>query len=509
MHTPLLLGIFVVCTAASIGMAILFLRAWVQRRDDREYLYFGISTLAFSGFPGLEVLIYWGAVDPTVTPDLESVLDWITVAAAIAIPSLLHFALRFAGARREWTIMVPVYGFYLVFVALGATGQFWSHFPYSYAMRSVWGLEHHNVAALVLSPWGKIFYGTFPIALVAVTALLGRATFTGRREGLGAFGGSIVLMASMLHDAAIGVGLIESIPLLAAGIFVMAYGVSLTLVARHDTLSATLQRRTSQLSRRSEELKRSYEALKRTQRRLVESEQLAMLGELAAVIAHEVRNPSAIIRNVLTTLRKSPTEGPDRDILLSILGEETGRLEQLSNRLRDYSRPLVLQASQINLQALLDRSLALVGDRPGVALAVQVPADLPMVQGDPGLLRQAFDNLVTNAVQAMDDQGKLAVQVELRRVDGIETVAVDFQDDGEGMTQSARDQALSPFYTTRPTGTGLGLPIVSRIVEAHGGRLAIHSTPAGGTTVSLLLPRKPDDPIPVPPHRHRRISLLP
>ncbi len=509
MHTPLLLGIFVVSTVASLGMALFFVRAWIQHRDDREYLYFGVSTLALSWLPGIEVLIYWRALDPTVPFAIDRLLDGLTVAAAIAIPSLLHFALRYTRATGQRQIMAPVYGFYGLAIVLGATGHFWAHFPYSYVVTSVWGLQHHGLVAPVLTPLGKIFYGTLPIALAAVATLLGRAYAAGHREGLAAFGGSVVLMVSMLHDVAILVGLIEGIPLLAAGIFVMAYGVSLTLVARHGTLSATLERRTAQLNRRSEELERSYQELERTQHRLVESEQLAMVGELAAVVAHEVRNPSAIMRNVLATLRKERTEGPDREMLLEILDEETGRLAELADRLRDYSRPLVLQASTVNLRELLERSLALVGDRPGVELAVQVPGDLPALPGDQGLLRQAFDNVVTNAVQAMGERGKLAVAVELREVDGVETVAVAFRDDGEGMSKPARDQALSPFYTTRPTGTGLGLPIVSRIVEAHGGRVGIDSTPGDGTTVSLYLPTKTGVQMPVHPHRHRRISLLP
>ncbi|MBW2458929.1 MAG: hypothetical protein JRI68_30805, partial [Deltaproteobacteria bacterium] len=473
------------------------------------YLYFGISTLTFAGMPCAEVLIFWRAIDPTLSVRLDSLLDGIVVTTSIALPTLLHYALRYVRAKREWTIMAPVYGFYGLSAVLAAAGMFWSHVPYQYEVARAWGLEWLNLVALELTPWGQAYYAILPIILGAVVYLLGRAFQAGRREGLGAFGGSIALMLSVLHDAAVGVGLIASPPLIAVGIFVMGYGVSLTLVARHGTLSAALQRRTDQLNRRSEELKRSYAELERTQHRLVESERLAMVGELAAVIAHEVRNPSAIINNVLATLGKSRTEQEERELLLGILGEEAGRLGKLADRLRDFSRPVVLRSSSVDLGEVLKRSLQLLGNRPEVDLTVDILSGVSSVPGDGGLLRQAFDNVVTNAMQAVGAQGRLAVKVEPKEVEGIETVAVSFHDDGEGMSATARDQALSPFFTTRPTGTGLGLPIVGRIVEAHGGRVAIHSAPGEGTTVSLLLPRQAGARMPAQARRHRRISLLP
>ncbi len=509
MHTPLMAGIFAVCAAASIGMALFFLRAWAQRRQDREYLYFGISILAFAAMPAGEVLVSWNAIDPTLSLPLSSVLHAVMVATSAALPTMLHFALRYVRAKREWTIMGPVYGLYGWFALVAAAGMFWSDVPHPYVLSRVGELEWLHVAPLELTLWGKAYYALLPILLGAVIYLLGRALVAGRREGLGAFGGSIAFMLAVLNDAALGVGLIATVPLLAVGIFVMGYGVSLTLMARQGTLSAALQRRTNQSNRRAEELKRSYAELERTQRRLVESERLAMVGELAAVIAHEVRNPSAIITNVLATLGKSRTESEERELLLGILGEEAGRLGKLADRLRDFSRPVVLRSSSVDLGEVLERSLQLVGHRPELDLTVDITSGVSSVPGDGGLLRQAFDNVVTNAVQAIGAQGRLSVKVEPQQVDGIETVAVSFHDDGEGMSATAQEQALSPFFTTRPTGTGLGLSIVSRIVEAHGGRVAIHSAPGEGTTVSLVLPRQAGARMPAQGRRHRRMSLLP
>ena len=117
--------------------------------------------------------------------------------------------------------------------------------------------------------------------------------------------------------------------------------------------------------------------------------------------------------------------------------------------------------------------------------------------GDANLLRQVFDNLIDNAVQAMASGGVLTIRVRAVTEDGTDGLAVDIIDTGEGMDTQVRSRARDPFFTTRPSGTGLGLAIVDRIVEAHGGHLAIDSRAGEGTTVTVFLPHgSPSEPPP-------------
>ncbi len=344
---------------------------------------------------------------------------------------------------------------------------------------------------------------------VAVVYLHGRTYFRGRREGLMAFIGSIVLAATLVNDALLGTGIYPTLPMVSLGFFALAIGVSITLVARLGLLSTALERQAGELHLRSEELRRSCEQLEATQKELVKSEQLAVVGELAAVIAHEVRNPLAIVGNAVASLRKGATHAADRAALLEIIDDEMTRLEALVGRLLNYARPVVPERRMVDLSSLLERSLAVADDHPDIARSLEIEDADPSVSGDADLLRQAFENVITNAVQALAGGGRLALRVRRRTIDGIVAIAVSFQDSGEGLSETSRRQALAPFFTTRPTGTGLGLPIVVRIVEAHGGRLTIEGAPGQGATVTLILPEQEGDRLISLSPQSGRPSLLP
>jgi two-component system, NtrC family, sensor histidine kinase HydH len=153
-----------------------------------------------------------------------------------------------------------------------------------------------------------------------------------------------------------------------------------------------------------------------------------------------------------------------------------------------FARPFAISRQPVSLAEMANRFNDT--DDEGAVVHVQVDGapDAELVWVDPNLFRLVFDNLISNARQAMRDGG--TVQVRLRRDDrpGVPCVRVEVEDKGQGMSPDVRRRALDPFYTTRPSGTGLGLPIVQRIVEAHGGWLAIESTEAVGTTVTLHFP---------------------
>ena len=225
------------------------------------------------------------------------------------------------------------------------------------------------------------------------------------------------------------------------------------------------------------------------QAELAQKEQLAMVGELAAVIAHEVRNPLAVIGNAIASLRKEAISRDDHDTLLCILDEEANRLNHLVTDLLRYARPVNVQRTCFCVRDLLERAVGHVrSSRPNIAATLTIEGPEGRMWGDANLLRQVFDNLVENASQAMDDGGALTVRVRGANEDGVDGFAIDIVDTGEGMDTYVRSRARDPFFTTRPSGTGLGLAIVDRIVMAHEGRFSIESRSGEGTTVTVFLP---------------------
>jgi signal transduction histidine kinase len=262
----------------------------------------------------------------------------------------------------------------------------------------------------------------------------------------------------------------------------------MTLLSRFTALRAELEARTRELKDRSRALARSYEELRAAQDELVRKEQLAAVGELSAVVAHEVRNPLAIISNAVATLRRAGIADEDRATLLGILEEETSRLNRLVGDLLRYARPVNIERQLISLRELVERSLTLARDRVDLVVDLQEPEPVEKIWGDPNLLRQVTGNLIDNAVQAMSGGGTLTVSLVRLEHEGVRGVELQIQDTGEGMDTQVRARALDPFFTTRPAGTGLGLAIVARIVDAHGGALRIRSKVGAGTVMHVFLP---------------------
>ncbi len=305
--------------------------------------------------------------------------------------------------------------------------------------------------------------------------------------------GAVVLLLLTLHDLAVAAGLFTDAPLAQLGfiIFMPAYGGY--LAASYLAVATDLESRSAELDGKSRELVQSYEDLRLTQEELFRKEQLAVVGELAAVVAHEVRNPLAVIGNAVAGLRRGTLSKEDQGTLLGILDEEASRLNRLVSDLLRFARPVNVQRGPVDLEELLSRAL-MIAEKTKVEITRKIELGEERVWADPSLLRQVFDNLVDNAVQAMGGEGNLSVSAGPKKIDDMSYVAVEFKDNGEGMDTLVRQRARDPFFTTRPSGTGLGLAIVDRIVEAHGGHLLIDSRPGEGTTVTVVLPEgRPSD----------------
>ena len=227
-----------------------------------------------------------------------------------------------------------------------------------------------------------------------------------------------------------------------------------------------------------------------TERKRVEAlvrdrQALARLGEMAAVVAHEVKNPLAGISGALQVIAsRLPADSSDR----AIIGDIEQRIGSLNNMVQDlllFARPTPPTFASTAIAVLLaDTATALSQDPELEDVEVAIGGDQPTLAMDRDQLRIVFQNLLLNAAQAMDGRGTIHVEVLAR--DG--TCEVRVRDDGRGLTPDVLVKIFEPFFTTKHRGSGLGLPTARRIVEAHGGRLTAHSRPEGGAVFVASLP---------------------
>ena len=229
-----------------------------------------------------------------------------------------------------------------------------------------------------------------------------------------------------------------------------------------------------------QDLRQSYAQLERTQKELIDRERLAALGELSASIAHEVRNPLGVIFNSVGSLRRLLKPQGDVSMLLDIVGEEADRLNQMVGDLLDYSRPVRPALEPVPLRPILEEALSSAQQQAGqpadrVKPRLRVASSAATVRADPRLLRQALINLFVNALQAMPRGGHL----EVRASSADREAEIVINDTGPGIPQELRARIFQPFFTTKATGTGLGLAVVKRIVEGHGGTIEVGDVSTG------------------------------
>jgi signal transduction histidine kinase len=224
---------------------------------------------------------------------------------------------------------------------------------------------------------------------------------------------------------------------------------------------------------------------------LVRRARLAAVGEMAAVLAHEVRNPLGVIFNALGTMRKLPPGDPSGGALLDIVGEEAARLRKLVSDLLDFARPPPPHVERTALPPVMHEALEAASRDPSCADAraeaeVVAPADLPAISTDPALLRRALVNLLVNALEHVRAGGRVTLSA---KPCGAE-VEVRVENDGAPLPPEHAPRVFDPFFTTKATGTGLGLAIVRRIVEDLRGRIDVESG-AASTSFVVRLPIAP------------------
>jgi PAS domain S-box-containing protein len=226
-------------------------------------------------------------------------------------------------------------------------------------------------------------------------------------------------------------------------------------------------------------------ARKAAEAKLAEQSALARVGQLAAVVAHEVRNPLAGIKGAMQILmsRRAPGDGE-----WTVMKDITSRIDALSELINDlmvFARPRPLSFTPVDLRQLVDEAVTSVRRDPAAAsLDVTVSGESVPATVDVESVRSAVGNLVINAVQALGGTGRLAVRVSR----GHDSAVIEIEDSGPGIPESLRDQVLEPFFTTKARGGGLGLPIAKRTAERHGGSLRLGCPETGGTVATLVLP---------------------
>lgn len=218
---------------------------------------------------------------------------------------------------------------------------------------------------------------------------------------------------------------------------------------------------------------------------LVESEKLASLGEMAASVAHEIRNPLGTLTGSVGLLKDNRLDDAERSELIGIVEKEINRLNHIVSDTLDFAHSRIDRLHMLNLETVVRDAVELQAPRhPGVAPEVRFDVELPLIRGDEIQLQRIVWNVFDNAAAAMAGQGRFSISA--RHED--ERLELEFRDSGPGMAPETLAQVLKPFFTTKEGGVGLGLPIVQRMVLEHGGSMDISSEPGAGTCVRISFP---------------------
>jgi nitrogen-specific signal transduction histidine kinase len=231
-------------------------------------------------------------------------------------------------------------------------------------------------------------------------------------------------------------------------------------------------------------------------------DRLASLGEMAAGIAHELKNPLAGIEVMAGLLRRQVPESPDAQSLLADIISESKLANAIVVEMLEYVRPIRLQVERTDIGEVLQQAVTLAegkAPRGKISLHLDVEPGLPMLDGDAHQLCQVFTNLLTNAFEALDGRGRITIKAaaDITEPDPAfstedpspaPSIVVEVIDDGPGIPGDLSDRIFVPFFTTKPKGSGLGLSIVRKIVDAHEGRIDLSSGPDTGTRFRVTLP---------------------
>jgi signal transduction histidine kinase len=243
-----------------------------------------------------------------------------------------------------------------------------------------------------------------------------------------------------------------------------------------------------ELKRYSEHLERLVE--ERTQK-LKDAERLATIGETAAMVGHDIRNPLQTVEGSVYLAKeeiKSMTSRTEEintvEEMLNTIQEETTYIDKIVSDLQDYARPIEPQLEETNTQQLINGTLATLQIPENVEVSVTVEEDCCAITVDPTMMKRILTNLITNALQAMPNGGKLTITASRKQ----DEVYISVQDTGQGISDENKAKIFHPLFSTKAKGQGFGLAVVKRLVEAHNGTIAFDSETGKGTAFIVTIP---------------------
>ena len=262
-----------------------------------------------------------------------------------------------------------------------------------------------------------------------------------------------------------------------------------TIIAEEARHLAEKEELVEELRQDIAERKRAEEGLRVADEQLREQAALVRLGEMAAVVAHEVKNPLAGIRGTIQVIASRLPQGMKE---VAIIGDVIARIDALDELMKDlllFARPPQMHPGPVDLVALAKETTELVSQDPAARdVRFEVDGSAPLVVGDAKLLKIVFLNLMVNATHALRNNGTIRASVTATD----RTCQIAIADSGPGIPPEIRDRIFIPFFTTKTRGTGLGLSTAKRLVDAHHGRIIVDCPEGGGTVVAVELPREPD-----------------
>ena len=247
---------------------------------------------------------------------------------------------------------------------------------------------------------------------------------------------------------------------------------------------------------KASQLEQAYDRLQRLQEQMVKSERLAAIGQLAASVAHEIRNPLSGIQNAIYYLRDalkdSPvsTQDPAINDMISLAEDEIRVSTRILNELLDYSRPVKLEVHPYSIKNLIQASLNSLNVPETIKTEFHYFPEAETLLCDYEKMKQVFQNLIMNAVQAMSGQGELTISTRFEKLTEDENsyVCVEIKDTGSGIKMENMSRLFEPLFSTKAKGTGLGLPISREIVEKHGGKIEVQSAEGLGACFTVKIP---------------------
>jgi two-component system sensor histidine kinase HydH len=231
-------------------------------------------------------------------------------------------------------------------------------------------------------------------------------------------------------------------------------------------------------------LARNVTAIRQMKQEVARSRHLNAIGSLAAGVAHEIRNPLSSIKGFAVYFKQRLAGNAEDEQTADIMIAETERLNRVISQLIEFARPLELKKEQTNLADLVRQTIRLVNAEAGknaVEIDVKAGEDLPLADIDPDKIKQVLLNIFLNALSAMPDGGRLSVEMAAQK----DFMDVMVSDTGSGIKEEDLPRIYDPYFTSKPAGTGLGLAVVQKIMDAHGGVIQMESKAGSGTKVTL------------------------